>query len=213
MKIVSIYIWSFFFAGALCLAAPLFLAAPLLAQQFVSTGPPAAAASPLFEASAGYTYFALDTPSRQRVFLNGFDANGFIDLTGRWGLMVDSSYARIGDVLGTGHSGNVSSFLTGPAFYPAAYGRTRIFVRSLAGVSLVDSAVPVSGTYYLGGAVIRFSYAAGGGVERPLAGPFAVRFGVDYVRTTFADSSAAMRFQNNLRIVTSIVYRFGNRWR
>ena len=189
------------------------LVVPLLAQQLVSTGPRAAAASPLFEASAGYTYFALDTPSRQRVFLSGFDANGFVDVNARWGLMVDSSYARISNVLGTGHSGSVSSFLTGPTFYPAAYGHTRIFVHSLAGVSLVDSAVPVSGTYYLGGTVIRFSYAAGGGVERPLAGPLAIRVGGDYLRTTFADSSAAMRFQNNLRLVTSLVYRFGNRWR
>jgi hypothetical protein len=76
---------------------------------------------------------------------------------------------------------------------------------------MVDSAVPVKGTYYLGGAVSRFSYAAGGGLERTLAGPFAIRVGGDYLRTTFANSSAAMRFQNNLRIVTSIVYRFGRR--
>ncbi len=190
-----------------------FLAGPLLAQEFVTREPVPGATSPLFEASAGYTYFALDTPSHQRVFLSGFDANGFVDIQARWGLMADTSYARIGNVLGTGHSGNVISSLIGPVFYPAAYGRTRIFVHTLAGVSLVDSAVPVSDTYYLGGTVIRFSYAAGGGVEHPLAGPLAIRVGGDYLRTTFADSNAAMRFQNNLRIVTSIVYRFGNRWR
>jgi hypothetical protein len=187
------------------------LVVPLLAQNFVTGGAPPAATSPLFEASAGYTYFALDTPAQQRVFLSGVDANGFVDVTARWGLMVDSSYARMGNVLGTGHSGNVISFLAGPVFYPAAYGNTRIFVHTLAGVSLVDSAVPVSGTYYLSGTVMRFSYAAGGGVEHKLAGPFAIRAGGDYLRTTFANSSAAMRFQNNLRIVTSIVYRFGKR--
>lgn len=192
-------------------AGILFLAAPLLAQDFLSSAPKAAATSPVFEASTGYTYFALDTPSHQRVALSGIDANGFVDFNARWGLTVDSSYARIGDVLGTGHSGNVLSFLTGPVFYPVAYGKTRIFVHTLAGVGMVDSAVPVKGTYYLGGAIIRFSYATGGGVERPLAGPFAIRIGGDYLRTTFADSSAAMRFQNNLRVVTSIVYRFGSR--
>jgi hypothetical protein len=41
----------------------------------------------------------------------------------------------------------------------------------------------------------------------------AIRGGGDYVRTTFANSTAAMRFQNNLRIVTSIVYGFGKRWK
>jgi hypothetical protein len=189
------------------------LVAPLRAQEFVTRGPVPAATSPLFEASAGYTYFALDTPSHQRIFLSGFDANALVDVRARWGLMADTSYARIGDVLGTGHSGNVTSSLIGPVFYPAAYGNTRVFAHTLGGVSLVDSAVPVQGTYYLGGTVIRFSYAAGGGVERPLAGRLALRLGGDYLRTTFADSNAAMRFQNNFRVVTSIVYSFGNRGR
>jgi len=187
------------------------LVAPLLAQKLVTGGAPAAATGPVFEASAGYIYFALDTPSQQRVALSGVDANAFVDVTPRWGVMVDSSYARIGNVLGTRHSGNVLSFLTGPEFYPGAYGNTRIFVRTLVGVGMVDSAVPVSGTRYLGGTVMRFSYAAGGGVERTLVGPLAIRVGGDYLRTTFANSSAAMRFQNNLRIMTSIVYRFGKR--
>jgi len=186
-----------------------FLVSPLVAQEFIADAPRPAATAPVFETSLGYTYVALDTPSHQRVGLNGMDATGFADLDPRWALMVDSSYARIGDVLGTGHSGNVLSFLAGPQFYPVGYGNSRIFVHTLAGVSMVDSAVPVKGTYYLGGTVMRFSYAAGGGLERTLAGPFAIRVGGDYLRTTFANSNAAMRFQNNLRIVTSIVYRFG----
>jgi hypothetical protein len=190
----------------------LFLVAPLFAQHYLSGAPPpVAAASPAFEVSTGYTYLVLDTPSRQRVALSGVDANGFVDFNSRWGMMVDSSYARAGDVLGTGHSGNVLSCLTGPVFYPLEYGKTRIFAHTLAGVSMVNSAVPVEGSYYLGGTVIRFSYAVGVGVEHTVAGPLAVRIGGDYLRTTFANPSAAMQFQNNLRIVTSIVYRFGSR--
>jgi len=189
----------------------LFLLAPLLAQRFVAGAPPAAATSPVFEASAGYTYLALDTPSRQRVGLSGVDADGFVDFNSRWGMMVDSSCARTGNVLGTGHSGNVLSFLIGPVFYPVDLGNTRIFVHTLAGVSLVNSAVPVKGTYYLGGTVTRFSYALGGGVERTIAGPLAMRVGADYLRTTFADSTAAMQFQNNVRFVTGFVFRFGSR--
>ena len=189
----------------------LFLLAPLLAQRFVTSAPPAPATSPVFEASAGYTYLALDTPSRQRVGLSGVDADGFVDFNSRWGMMVDSSYARTGNVLGTGHSGNVLSFLIGPVFYPLDLGNTRIFVHTLAGVSLVNSAVPVKETYYLGGTVTRFSYALGGGVERTVAGPLAIRVGADYLRTTFADSTAAMQFQNNVRFVTGFVFRFGSR--
>ncbi len=180
-------------------------------QTMVPNAPSAAATSPIVEMSAGYTYFAMDTRTQKRVGLSGLDANGFLDVNPRWGLMADASYARIGDVLGTGHSGNVVSLLAGPAFYPAAYGVNRIFVRTLLGASLVNSAVPVSGTYYLRGTVMRFSYAVGGGVERPICGTLSIRVGGDYVRTTFADSSAAMRFQNNLRLVTGLVYRFGER--
>jgi opacity protein-like surface antigen len=187
------------------------LLTPVLAQRFVTSAPPAAATGPVFEASAGYTYLALDTPSRQRVGLSGVEADGFVDFNPRWGMMVDSSYARAGNVLGTGHSGNVLSFLIGPVFYPVDFGNTRIFVHTLAGVSLVNSAVPVKGTYYLGGTVTRFSYALGGGVEHTVAGPLAIRVGADYLRTTFANSTAAMQFQNNVRFVTGFVFRFGRR--
>lgn len=65
----------------------LFLVAPLVAQHFVTSAPPAAATSPVCEASAGCIYLALDTPSRQRVGLRGVDANGFVDFNSRWGKM------------------------------------------------------------------------------------------------------------------------------
>jgi opacity protein-like surface antigen len=186
------------------------LVMPLLAQDpLVSGAPPVAARGPVFEVSAGYTYLDMETPSRQRVGLSGVDANGFVDFNSRLGLAVDANYARAGNVLGTPHNGNVLSCLTGPVFYPVEYGNTRIFVHTLAGVSLVNSAVPVSGTYYLGGTITRFSYAIGGGVERTIFGPLGLRVEGDYLRTTFANASDTMAFQNNLRIVTSIVYRFG----
>jgi len=186
------------------------LVASVLAQgRFVT--PQAAASSPVFEASVGYSYLALDTPSQQRVGLSGIDASGFVDFSSRWGLTLDSSYARAGNVLGTGHGANVMTLLIGPTFYPVDRRNTRIFVHSMAGVGLVNSAVPVTSTYYLGGTLTRFSYATGGGVERTVAGPLAVRVGVDYLRTTFANSTATMQFQNNLRIVTSVVFRFGRR--
>jgi hypothetical protein len=195
------------------IAVCIFLAvAPLLAQDRVATGAPTAAATiPVFEASAGYVYLDLDNPSAQRVGLSGVDANGSAELNARWGMVVDLSYARTGNVFGTGHSGNVLSGLAGPVFYPAEYRNARIFVHTLAGVSVVDSAVPLTRTDYLSGPVAKFSFALGGGFERHLSGPLAIRIGGDYLRTTFANSHAAMQSQNNLRIVASIVYRFGNR--
>jgi len=67
--------------------------------------------------------------------------------------MADTCYARMGDVFGTGHSANVFSLLSGPVFYPVQYLNTRIFVHTLAGLSVVDSAVPVSDGHYLSGAL------------------------------------------------------------
>jgi opacity protein-like surface antigen len=193
---------------AVCLLS---LVVPVLAQHFATNATPVAAASPVFELSTGYTYLVLDTPSRQRVGLSGIDANGFLDFNSRWGMMADATYARANNVLDTGHGGNVLSCLAGPVFYPMELGQTRIFVHPLAGVSVVNSAVPVQGSYYLGGTIIRFSYAVGGGVERTIAGPVAVRVGGEYLRTTFANPNAAMQFQNNFRVITSVVYRFGSR--
>ena len=187
------------------------LVAPLLAQQLGTGPPPPAMTGPVFEASAGYTYLDMETSSRQHMAFSGVDADGSIDFNARWGMMVDSSYVRAGNVLGTGHTGNVLSLLIGPVFYPVDSENTRIFVHTLAGVSLVNSAIPVTRTYHLDGTVNRFSYALGEGVERTLAGPLAIRVGADYLRTTFVNSTAAMQIQNNIRIVTGMVYRFGLR--
>jgi len=187
------------------------LVAPLLAQAHLGTGEAAAGATgPAFEASLGYVYLSMAMPS-QRVGLTGLDANGLVRFASHWGATVDSTYAGTGNVLGTGHSGSVLSCLAGPVFYPVGHGQAGIFVHALAGASWVDSAVPVTGSYYLGGWVFRPSYAVGGGVERYLFRPLAVRVQADYQRTTFANPTGAMQGQNNLRLTTSIVYRFGNR--
>jgi opacity protein-like surface antigen len=193
-------------------AAILFMVAPLLAQVRASgSGAPAAATAPTFHASAGYTYLLMGTPSQPRTALNGVDGNILADLTSHWGLMADASYVRTGDVLATRHSGNVLSLLAGPVLYPASWRKTRIFVRGLAGVGWVNSAVPVTEHYYVGGTVARLSYAAGGGVEQTVAGRLSVRVGCDYLRTSFANSSGAIEPQNNIRMVGGIAYRFGKR--
>jgi hypothetical protein len=183
--------------------------APLMAQARLQTAVAAAATGPSFEASLGYVYFSMAMPS-QRVGLSGLDANGLVKFHSRWGVTLDSIYARTGNVLGTGHSANVLGFLAGPVFYPAVFRKAEIFVQALAGASRVESAVPVSGTYYLNGWVARPSYAFGGGLEHSLFGPIGVRVQGDYQRTTFGGSASAIQGQNNVRLTTSLVYRFGN---
>lgn len=191
------------------LLVALLLAAPLLAQNHFNE-PPAGATGPSFEASVGYVYFSMAMPT-QRVALEGADANALIKVSTRWGVTADSVYAHTGNVLGTGYNGNFLSTLAGPVFYPVVRHNYGIFVHAMAGASLIDSAVPISGTNYLGGWVARPSYLAGGGFEHSLFGPFSIRVSGDYQRTTFVNSNDTLQVQNNLRVTTGFAYRFGNR--
>ncbi|HTY84418.1 MAG TPA: hypothetical protein VMB19_09370 [Silvibacterium sp.] len=183
------------------------LVAYAFAQTQPQEEPKPAGSSPAYDVSLGYTYLGTATPVSAGVNLNGLDASARVEFTRHWGASVDSFYVRASNVLNTGHNGYVLSFLTGPVFFPFERGGTQISLRALAGVGLVDSAVPVSGKYYLHGWVIRPSYALGGGVEHSVWGPFGLRIDADYLRTAFVNTTATVQPQNNLRVTGSIVFR------
>lgn len=185
------------------------LALPALAQNF-DPGAPPAATGPRYDVSAGYSYVTMQIPNAGRVNLNGVDVSGHVDFNRYWGATLDSNYARNSDLFGTGHQGYVASFLGGPVFYPLEYRKTAVFVHALVGAGLVDGAVPVTVTTYFHGWQDRFAYAFGGGVERSISGPFAVRVSGDYLRTAFYNSAASVEPQNNLRLTVSFVFRLNN---
>ncbi len=187
----------------------LLFVAPLLAQDRLQAGE-IGATVPSVEASLGYVYFNMDMPS-QRLGLTGLEGSGLVNFNSRWGVTADAMYVRNGSVFGTGQSANVLSLLAGPVFYPAVFARSGIFVHALVGACRVESAVPVSGTDYLNGWVARPSYAIGGGFEQAIFGSLGVRIQGDYQYTSFGDSAGTIHGQNNLRLATSIVYRFGSR--
>ena len=119
------------------------LAATTFGQSRWGTGPVPAATGPAFAVGAGYTYIAMPVPSAGHVNLNGLDVSGHSDMSSRWGATVDTSYVRATNVLGTGHNSYILSLLAGPVFYPVAGKNSRMFVHVLAGVGLVDGAVPI----------------------------------------------------------------------
>ncbi len=188
-------------------------AAIAVAQNNFAAGPPSAAVGPGFAVSGGYTYLSMPVPTAGNVNLYGLDVAGHIDLASRWGVTLDSSYFHASDVFATGHSSYVLTALAGPVFYPIERRNTRLFVHALVGAGLVDSAVPISGTRYVGGWVARFSDAFGGGLERSISGPFAVRLSGDYLRTSFVDSNAIAHAQNNLRATVSVLFHIRDRQR
>ena len=181
------------------------LVAHALAQNQRATAP--AAAGPAYDVSVGYTNLRMAIPSAQHVNLSGLDVAGSADLNSRWGATVDSTYVRTSDVLGTRHAGYQLSLLGGPVFYPFEHGKNRVSVHALAGAALVDGAVPINTLDYFHGWLIRFAYAAGGGIEHTLSGPFGVRVQGDYLHSEFFNASGAVRPQGNLRLTVSLVFR------
>ncbi len=124
---------------------------------------------------------------------------------------MDFTFARAGNVPGTGHSDRVFSGLIGPVFYLMDHEKTNVFVNALFGSAWVDSAVPVNTTTEFHGYETRFSYLFGAGFERAVTGPFSLRVSGGYQRTSFVDSKLAMEGQNNLRVSAGVVYTFGRR--
>lgn len=197
--------------GALRFSTRLFIvslvcASPLLGQAG-SRDPSPAAKGPECDVSLGYSYEGLNFSGKPMVNMQGVDLGVATDFTPRWGAAFDSSYVRAGKDPLSGHGSYILNLLAGPVFVPAQNENTRVFVRALAGVSLVDGSVPVGDLFYRGW-LTRFSWAVGTGVEHNLPGPFAVRLNVDYVRTKFANSSLAIEPQNNIRVTGSLVFRF-----
>jgi hypothetical protein len=187
------------------------LVAPALAQNQIADGPSPAVAGPAYDVSVGYTNLTMAIPSAQHLNLSGLDVGGRVDLNSRWGAMVDSTYVRTSNVLGTRHGGYQLSFLSGPMFYPVEHGNTRMFVHALAGAALVDGAVPINKTDYFHGWLVRFSYAVGAGIEHAVSGPFGVRVQGDYLHSAFFDGAGAVRPQGNLRLTVSLVFRLKER--
>lgn len=181
------------------------LIAPVLAQNALQSQRAPAATHPSYDFGFGYSFVRMGIPGSGHVNLNGANLNGDYDFTTRLGLSLEASYARSARVLGIHHNAYVISGLIGPVFYLADNGDTRIFLHALGGLGVVDAAVPASSTSYNYGWVTRPSFALGGGVERLVSGPLAVRFGADYLRTSFLNPSNTIQPQNNLRVTAGIL--------
>jgi len=179
---------------------------PLLGQP-ASRGAIPAVKGPECDVAAGYSYGAVDFSGKPTVNMHGVDLAGSCDYTPRWGVTLDSSYIRAGRDVASGHSSYVLTFLAGPVFVPLQNENTRLLVRALAGVGLVDGSVPVNQLFFRGW-LTRFTWTVGTGIERNISGPFAVRFNVDYLRTKFVSSDLSVQPQNNIRVSGSLVFRF-----
>jgi len=196
--------------GKVCIFGFMMIA-PAVAQNQLQSAPSPAVAGPAFDLSAGYSRISMPIPGAGKASLNGLDFSGNVDLSSRWGATLDSNYLYASDVVDTHHQAYLFSLQTGPVFYPIQHRNTRVFVHALAGMGLVDGAVPVSGDGDFHGWLVRPSYAFGGGVEQSVSPQLALRVSGDYMRTAFYDPAGAVVPQNNLRLTAAFVFRLKER--
>ena len=178
--------------------------------------PPAAPAgyAPAWNFSAGYSVSSLGLPSSgHHAVLSGMNFNVSTDSGKRFGAKLDLGYERAAKVYTNGRPMSVLSYLVGPVFYPSSGNLLSTYAHLLVGGARVAGPFPNGNGGLSIGYVHHPAWALGGGAEYRLSPAFGFRVGVDYLHTHFYNSSGAVRGQNDIRIVNSLVYYPGNRSR
>jgi opacity protein-like surface antigen len=174
-----------------------------------SKTPVATAKSKTLEMGLGYTFLSQPGTQSKRLGLQGADASFTIGFS-RLGITTDVGYARAPNVLGTGRSSAVFTYLAGPVFHHTVHHSFDSYVHVLVGGAKVSGPILTNdGTILLGGWTTGYAWALGGGVEYWATESMAIRTGADYLRTSFYDSSLAVRGQGNIRTTAALVYYFG----
>ena len=186
-----------------------FIAALTLALSIIAQ----AQEAPRVEVFGGYSYMRLDDDgSGLDRDLNGFNVSGNIKvLRKRLEIKADVS-DHFGQITFTPGISNIDQrqflFLFGPQFSLRKSGNIQPFVHTLFGFENLRLNNDIIGDITDTG----FAFAAGGGVDvKALSSRLSFRLvQADYVLTKFSDSSASgNNTNNNLRISTGLVVRFG----
>jgi hypothetical protein len=177
--------------------------------------PPAVPAgyAPAWDMSAGYSVTSLRLPSSGRAVLSGMNLSVSTDSGKRFGAKLDLGYERAPKVYSNGRPMSVLSYLVGPVLYPFSGNVLSTYAHLLLGGARVAGPFPNGNGGLSVGYVHHPAWAMGGGVEYRLSPAFGFRVGLDYLHTHFYNSSGAVRGQNDMRIVNSLVYYPGNRSR
>jgi len=186
-------------------------AAPAFAYVRPSKQTPAVAAgyAPALNISTGFSVTSVGLPSSGNPVLGGVDASIATDSGRRFGAKLDLDYQRVPSVYQSGHPMNMFSYLIGPVFYPSNGRLLSTQLHLLVGGAW-EGGPFLNGNGTLNKGHVNYpAWALGGGVEYRLSPAFGFRLNVDYLRTHFFTFSGAIRGQNDVRIVTSLVYYFG----
>jgi len=162
--------------------------------------------TPKVDIFAGYSYLR-ENPSTAGVSsfsLNGGSASVAYNANNWLSGVADFGGYHNGNILGTGTSGTLSTYLFGPRISYRRHERITPFGEVLFGVAHASASIAGAS-----GSDNAFAMSVGGGVDYKLSNRFAIRVAkVDYLMTRFSETGTSAQTQNNLRVSTGIVFRF-----
>jgi hypothetical protein len=182
-----------------------------LASQVHAQGPVVAGVAPVIESGVGYSYVQADVPSQGNLAMKGIVLSASGDLNSRFGAKVEVGYSRTPDAFQTGRVADVLTYMAGPVFYPVRRSKFDIHAQVLAGGARVTGVNFENDGTLIRGYVNHFAWAGGVGFQYRISSAFSLRPEVEYLRTSFFNSSVAIQGQTDLRPSVSLIYTFAHR--
>jgi hypothetical protein len=161
---------------------------------------------PKLDVFAGYSYFRANpaTSGVNSFSLNGGSAAVAYNATNWLSGVADFGGYTSGNILNTGTSGTISTYLFGPRVSFRNSSRVTPYGQVLFGVAHAGANVLGVGT-----SNNAFAMSVGGGFDVGISRHFAIRPAqVDYLLTRFDETTNNAQSQNNLRVSTGVVFRF-----
>ena len=187
----------------------LFGAAVALLGAFTSTAgaQQGLVSTPQFEVSGTYSYIRANASNSGGGFnLNGVSGSFAYNFSDHFSLVGDGGAYRFSG-LPNGLDSTMYTYLFGPRLRFPKFRHVMPFAQILLGGGRLNASSSSVNAGENG-----FSMAAGGGVDWPLHGHFAVRLvEADYLLTRFSRVDGSSATQNDLRISAGLVFRFGSR--
>ena len=182
-----------------------------LASQVRAQGPVIAGVAPVFEGGVGYSYMQSNVPSQGHLAMKGALVSASGDLNAHFGIKLQLGYSRSSDAFQTGRVADVLTYMGGPAFYAIRRQKFDIHAQVLVGGARETGVNFESDGTLVRGFVNHFAWAGGVGFQYRISSALSLRPEVEYLRTSFFNSNAAIQGHSNLRTSLSMIYTVGRR--
>lgn len=174
-------------------------------------GPIAGGYTPEFSANLGYSYTSASIPSQTRLPMTGVTGGWTAELKPHFGVEIEGSFLRNYHAYGTQYAANLITYMGGPVFHPMRGRRLDIYVHGLLGGAMETGVNYDPNGNLLHGYVNKTAWEVGGGAEYLFDRSISLRFGADYLHTSFFTPVISITGQYNLRATVGATYRFGGR--